>query len=195
MPRLVLASESPRRRELMVFLGLPFEVVNHGVEETEDGNETPAEMVLRLAKLKAAAVSDRIPDAYVIGADTVVDANGRAMQKPRDRRDAVRMLGELNGVSHAVHTGVAIARGSSILTASVETTEVLFAKSSEDEILDFAASGDGDDKAGAYAIQGRGALLVKKINGCYYNVVGLPLYRLYELLKEFAPDLFPRSRR
>jgi septum formation protein len=190
MPRLVLASESPRRRELLALLGLPFEAVSHGVEETEDANETPDEMVLRLSKLKALAVSARMRGAYVIGADTVVDVGGRALQKPLNRRDATCMLNTLNGRSHKVHTGVTLARDSSIVTSLVETTEVVFGDLSEEEILAFVSSGDGDDKAGAYAIQGRGALLVEKIDGCYYNVVGLPVYKLMRLLEKFVPDLF-----
>jgi septum formation protein len=178
---------------LLALLGLPFEAVSHGVEETEDANETPAEMVLRLAKLKASAVSSRMPDACVIGADTVVDADGKALLKPRDRRDAVRMLKTLNGRTHKVHTGVALVKNSSVAASSVETTKVVFGNLSEAEIMTFISSGDGDDKAGAYAIQGRGALLVEKIDGCYYNVVGLPIYRLMRLLKQFFPDLFQGS--
>jgi septum formation protein len=171
-------------------LGLPFEAVSHGVEETEDAGETPAEMVLRLSKLKALTVSSRMPDACVIGADTVVDVDGQPLLKPLNRRDSVRMLSALNGRSHKVHTGVALARDSFIAASSVETTEVVFGDLSEDEILAFVSSGDGDDKAGAYAIQGRGALLVEKIDGCYYNVVGLPVYKLMRLLEKFFPDLF-----
>ncbi|MDR1510291.1 MAG: Maf family protein [Synergistaceae bacterium] len=190
MPRLILASESPRRRKLLALLGLPFEAVSHGMEETEETDETPAEMVLRLSKLKALAVSSRMPDACVIGADTVVDVDGQPLLKPLNRRDAVRMLNVLNGRSHKVHTGVALARNSFVVASSVETTEVVFGDLSEDEILSFVSSGDGDDKAGAYAIQERGALLVEKIDGCYYNVVGLPVYKLMRLLDKFVPDVF-----
>jgi septum formation protein len=193
MPRLVLASDSPRRRELLASLGLPFEAVSHGAEETENAGETPAAMALRLSELKASAVSARMPDACVIGADTVVDVDGHPLLKPLDRRDAVRMLNRLNGRPHKVHTGVALARSSYITASFVETTEVVFGDLSDDEILNFVSSGEGDDKAGAYAVQGRGALLVERIDGCYCNVVGLPLYKLMRLLKKFVPDLFRGS--
>jgi septum formation protein len=136
--------------------------------------------------LKAVSVSKEKPDSNVIGADTVVDVDGAAFFKPADRNDAVRMLRMLNRRTHKVHTGIALALSGDILYCGAETTEVTFGDLSEEEIIAFAASGDGDDKAGAYAIQGRGALLVERINGCYYNVVGLPVYRLKELLARFA---------
>jgi septum formation protein len=193
MPGLVLASESPRRREILRSSGFVFEAMGSDVEEYPEKGETARDMPVRLARGKAAAVSSRVPGAWVIGADTVVDVDGHPFSKPRDRNDAARMLRILNGRSHLVHTGVALARDSVVRASFVETTKVTFGVLSEDEIAAFADSGEGDDKAGAYAIQGRGALLVEKIEGCYYNVVGLPVYRLKKLLEEFAPETLPSS--
>lgn len=119
----------------------------------------------------------------IIGADTVVDVDDVSFGKPRDREEALRMLTALNGRSHLVHTGVALASGGKVVGCEVETTKVFFGTLSEETLALFAATGDGDDKAGAYAIQGRGALLVKRVEGCYYNVVGLPLFLLAEMLR------------
>ena len=188
MARLVLASESPRRREILASAGFDFEVFASGIDEYAVPCERVSVMALRLARAKSAAVSTKLPDAWVIGADTVVDVDGEPFSKPRDRRDAFRMLSILNGRSHLVHTGVALANGGAVRSSFVETTEVTFGHLSEEDIVSFAASGIGDDKAGAYAIQGRGARLVERINGCYYNVVGLPVYRLKKLLEEYVPD-------
>jgi septum formation protein len=193
MPGLVLASESPRRREILRSSGFVFEAVSPDIEEYPREGEAARDMSLRLACGKAAAVSGRVPGAWVIGADTVVDVDGHPFSKPRDRNDAVRMLRILNGRSHLVHTGTALARNSVVRVSFVETTKVTFGVLSEGEVIAFAESGEGDDKAGAYAIQGRGALLVEKIEGCYYNVVGLPVYRLKKLLEEFAPEVLPSS--
>ena len=190
MARLVLASESPRRRDILASAGFDFEIFAPGIDEYAIPGEGVGDMALRLARAKSAAVSTKLPDAWVIGADTVVDVDGEPFSKPRDRSDARRMLNILNGRSHLVHTGIALANDGSVRSSLVETTEVTFGHLSEDEIASFAASGIGDDKAGAYAIQGRGALLVERINGCYYNVVGLPVYRLKKLLEEYVPDLF-----
>jgi septum formation protein len=190
-PRLILASESPRRREILSSAGFVFEVVSAGVEEEAIEGEAAAGMALRLARLKSAAASSRMPDACVIGADTVVDVDGKPFSKPRDRAEAFQMIRALNGRTHLVHTGTAVAMASVVRVSFVETTSVTFGSLGEDEITAFVESGDGDDKAGAYAIQGRGALLVERIDGCYYNVVGLPVYKLKKILKELVPNLFP----
>jgi septum formation protein len=193
MPGLVLASESPRRREILRSSGFVFEVVGSCIEEHSEEGETARDMSVRLACEKAAAVSSRVPGAWVIGADTVVDVDGHPFSKPLDRVDAARMLQALNGRSHLVHTGTALAKESVVRASFVETTKVTFGVLSEDEIVAFAESGEGDDKAGGYAIQGRGALLIERIEGCYYNVVGLPVYRLKKILEEFAPEILPSS--
>ncbi|MDR1651792.1 MAG: Maf family protein [Synergistaceae bacterium] len=184
--RLILASESPRRREILHSLGVDFEAENPCVEEIAVPAEAPRDTARRLACLKAAAVSERFPDACVIGADTVVDVDGVPLFKPLDRDDSVRMLKLLNGRTHLVHTGIAIVRFGSPAVSGTETSRVTFGDLSEDEIFEFVSSGDGDDKAGSYAIQGRGALLVERIEGDYYNIVGLPVYRLKKMLEKFT---------
>jgi len=184
--RLVLASESPRRRDLLRSLGWEFECVSSNVEEISILGETPKDMALRLARLKAVSGSSGRPGFLVIGADTVVDVDGTILSKPRDRENSLRMLRALNGRTHLVHTGIAVAVSGELKASDAETTAVTFGDLGEDEIREFAFSGLGDDKAGSYAIQGRGALLVEKIDGDYYNVVGLPLYRLKKMLEKFA---------
>jgi septum formation protein len=190
MARLVLASESPRRREILASAGFEFEVAAAGVDESAAPGEPVSAMALRLARAKSLAVSRKMPGAWVIGADTMVDVDGEPFSKPRDRDDAMRMLRALNGRPHLVHTGVSLARGGAVASSFVETTKVTFGELRDRELFAFADSGLCDDKAGAYAIQGRGALMVERIEGCYYNVVGLPLYRLKKVLEEFVPELF-----
>jgi septum formation protein len=181
--RFILASGSPRRREILNSLGWTFEVVVPDTDESMIPGETPRGMALRLAAAKASAVRGEV---LTIGADTVVDVDGTALGKPVDRGDARRMLKKLSGRTHMVHTGVAVARSGEILASGAETTDVTFGDLSDAEIAEFADSGDGDDKAGAYAIQGRGALLVRRIEGCYYNVVGMPVFMLKELLESIG---------
>ena len=161
-----------------------FDVVVPGVDESSMPSETRADTALRLARLKALSVSAAESGRVCIGADTVVDVDGRNFGKPLDREDALRMLRLLSGREHAVHTGVALARDGALLADGLETTIVRFAALSDEEIESFVSSGMGDDKAGAYAIQGIGATLVERIDGCYYNVVGLPIRLLYSLVKK-----------
>ncbi|MDR1514666.1 MAG: Maf family protein [Synergistaceae bacterium] len=187
IPNLVLASGSPRRREILSSLGLPFSVFTSEVDETPLPGETPRELAVRLARLKALYASSKT-SGVCLGADTVVDVDGAAFGKPRDRAEALFMLRTLSGRKHAVHTGIALTSGA-IVQSGFETTTVFFGRLSEAEIRDFLESGEGDDKAGAYAIQGRGALLVERIEGCYFNVVGLPVFRLNAMLKEFINRL------
>ena len=188
MTRLVLASESPRRREIMASIGWDFEAVSSGIIEKAVPGETPRDTARRLAEEKALAVSLRLPAALAIGADTVVDLDGVPLSKPRDRADARRMINMLNGRAHLVHTGIAAAFDGSVSASEAETTKVFFGNLEPREIAEFVASGLGDDKAGAYAIQGRGAMLVERIEGCYSNVVGLPVYRLKKILERLAPE-------
>jgi septum formation protein len=185
IPNLVLASASPRRREILSSIGMDFDVFPTEVDETPMPGETPPDLALRLARLKAQCASSRI-EGVCIGADTVVDVDGVTFGKPRDRDEALFMLRSLSGRGHLVHTGVALASGGVLLESGLETTKVFFGDLTEDEWRAFAESGLGDDKAGAYAIQGRGALLVARIEGCYYNVVGLPAFRLGGMLKGLA---------
>jgi len=182
---LVLASASPRRRELLRQAGLDFRVApSDNPEEGRLDGESPRAYALRSAEAKAIEVSARRPEALVIAADTVVALGDRVLGKPCSTADAVGMLGDLAGRTHLVHTGVVIAQAEKLVARDVVTTEVTFRSLSADEIQAYVATGEPMDKAGAYGIQGRGGLLVSRINGCYFNVVGLPLSRTYELLSQ-----------
>ncbi len=187
-PALVLASSSPRRREILASLGLDFEVRHADVDETLLPSESAADAAERLARAKAAAVRGAAPDALVVAADTLVVLDGAALGKPRDRADVRRMLSALAGRAHDVVTGVACVRGGRVVSG-LETTRVVFAPMSPAEIEAYAASGEPDDKAGAYALQGLGGLFVERVEGSPSNVVGLPLRLLYRLASELGVDL------
>lgn len=192
-PRLILASSSPRRRELLAGLGLEFEVRPVDVDETPLEGEAPEAFVERLAREKARARAE--PDEAVLAADTIVTIDDRLLGKPRDDAEAAAMLRLLAGRSHRVLTGVALAVDGKEPTFAVARTEVRFAPLSEDEITWYVASGEPSDKAGAYAIQGLGALFVESIRGNYSNVVGLPLPTVYRLLLDAGIDLLAPGRR
>jgi septum formation protein len=179
---LVLASASPRRRQILDMLGFSFEVAASDVDETPDEG-TPAEDIPRaLAIRKALAVSPLRPGALVLASDTLVELDGEVLGKPRDEAEAVSMLKRLNGRVHRVFTGVALARDGALLGASTGRSEVVFALRAEAELVEYVKGGEPMDKAGSYAIQGRGAFLVEKIDGCFFNVMGLPVQRTLELL-------------
>jgi len=181
--RLVLASASPRRRALLEQVGWVFEVVPAAeAEGPPREGECPIEYARRSAEAKAVAVSLTAPDAIVLGADTVVAVGDVVLGKPADDAEARRMLAALAGRGHWVHTGVSAARAGEVLGSEVASTEVFFRDLSPEEIAAYVATGEPLDKAGAYGIQGLGALLVDRIHGCYSNVVGLPLSRTRELL-------------
>ena len=191
---LVLASGSPRRRELLAGLGVAFETRPVDVDESPREKEPPDRYVRRLAETKArtaVAPAETTPRGeIVLAADTIVTHGSELLGKPRDEADARRMLGRLAGRSHEVLTGVAVldpARG--ILRVAVERTRVRFAAMSPEEIAWYAASGEPLDKAGAYAVQGLGALFVESVAGNYSNVVGLPLPLTYRLLREVGFSL------
>ncbi len=184
MAEIILASASPRRRELLALAGVDFAVKVADVEEVIPENASPDEVVKSLAMQKASAVAQENPDSIVIGSDTVVALDGAILGKPRDEEDAVRMLKALSGRSHTVYTGVAIIHGEKI-SNFCEATEVVFNKLTEEEIRNYVATKEPMDKAGAYGIQGKGCILVEKIVGDYFNVVGLPVSRLYRELKSF----------
>jgi len=152
------------------------------VEGPRLDGESPIDYARRSAEVKAAAVSRAAPEALVLGADTVVAVGDAVLGKPEDTADACRMLAALAGRSHWVHTGVSVALAGEVIGSAVASTEVFFRALSSEEITDYVATGEPLDKAGAYGIQGRGALLVDRIEGCYSNVVGLPLGRTRELL-------------
>jgi septum formation protein len=180
-PRLVLASGSPRRADILRQLGLAPEVRPADVDESYLPGESPAAHVERLARAKAAAASERDPSALVVGGDTVVVIDGRVLSKPRDADDAVAMLLSLAGRAHDVYTGVAIA-GAHGTVATVARATVRFRAFDEAAARDYVRTGEPLDKAGAYGIQGLGAALVESVDGDYYCVVGFPVSAFLELL-------------
>ena len=179
---LILASVSPRRSELLRNARIPFSVEPAHVPERPGSHEAPREYAKRLARDKALSVFQRKLESAVLGADTVVVAEERLLEKPAHAQDAARMLSLLSGRTHQVITGVClIAQGFEQVEA--ETTQVVFCRLSADEIRAYVASGEPMDKAGAYAIQGIASRWVERIDGCYFNVVGLPVPRVYRLLR------------
>ena len=187
MRRLILASASPRRQELLTQAGYTFEVKPAHVNEDLLADENPITYVVRLARDKAqavfAAVSD--PDAIVLGADTTVTLDSHILAKPEDATDAARMLHLLSGRMHRVITGVAVATAKSTEVAA-EVTGVQFLTLSEEEIAAYVATGEPMDKAGAYGIQGLAAKWIPRVEGCYFNVVGLPLALVSAMLEARA---------
>lgn len=191
-PDLVLASASPRRRELLLDLGLQFQVVPADVDEgpIAAAIRDPERLVSALAEAKAKSVSSKHPEALVIGADTVVVLDGAILGKPADEIEAKAMLARLSGRTHRVYTGVAVVHGRSRRTkVCAEVTGVTFGTLTAEVIERYVRTGEPLDKAGAYGIQGLGATLVERVDGCYFNVVGLPIYRLARLLEEFGLDV------
>jgi septum formation protein len=181
-PRIILASQSPRRRELLSLIGIPHEVRPADVDETHRPGEPPAVYCERLAREKAIALAGTADgDAIVIGSDTIVVVDGEVLGKPRDRSDARRMLRALSGRSHVVMTGVAVARRGQV-ESGVEEVDVTFRPLGDDEIAAYVLTGEPMDKAGAYGIQGFGATIVSRIEGDYFAVMGLALVRLVGLL-------------
>jgi septum formation protein len=179
---LILASASPRRRELLTRAGLTVEVDPADVDERPEPGESPERYVERVARLKASAGARRHPGRPVLGADTVVVVDGEVLGKPADAEDAAGMLRRLAGRTHYVLTGVALAWQGQI-TTQIERTEVAMSAMSEDDVAWYVASGEPMDKAGAYAIQGLASRFVTRIEGSYSNVVGLPVATVVELLK------------
>ena len=175
---IVLASGSPRRKSLLESIGLDFTVYTPDVDESHKPDEEPSGLCRRL-KAKAGAVA--YPDDVIIAADTIVVIDGEILGKPSGREDAARMLRKLSGREHEVITGVSVAHEGRVSTEDVHTL-VKFRELSEAEILAYLETGEPFDKAGAYAVQGKGALLIEGINGDYYNVVGLPLCTLGKIL-------------
>ena len=190
---LILASGSPRRRELLERMGLrEFRIVVPQTDETLDPALSPAQQVQRLSREKAAAVAEQVgPDSLILAADTVVALNGVILGKPADEAEAVRMLSALSGVRHQVYTGLTVRQGGQQVT-EYEQTAVTFRALSREDIEHYIAAGESLDKAGAYGIQGCGALLVQGIEGDYYNVMGLPVAHLADILRRFGVDCLKR---
>ncbi|WP_018131531.1 Maf family protein [Effusibacillus pohliae] len=187
MGKIVLASGSPRRRELLSGLGLSFEVRVPDVDESIAGQMTPAEMVRTLAYRKASAVANDVRDGIVIGADTIVVLDGQVLGKPADKQDARRMLGKLQGRGHTVYSGVAVidaATGKHLVDH--RSTLVHMRCLTDAEIAAYVRTGEPMDKAGSYAIQGIGSTLVNRIEGDYFTVVGLPMELLASMLTSFG---------
>jgi len=184
LPKLVLASASPRRAEILRITGWDFEILPADVDEARRPGENAAAYVERVAREKAEAAALQVPDRLVLGADTIVLIDGKILGKPRDNEDARRMLWLLQDRRHQVMTGIAIVNGnSSTSLVAHESTDVEFSPMTEDEIDWYVATGEPMDKAGAYAIQGMGARFIEGITGDYFNVVGLPLRLLYKLVR------------
>jgi len=180
--RFVLASASPRRRDLLDAAGFTFDVDVADIDETRRGEEAPDDFAARLASEKAVRVAARHPSCPVIGADTIVVVDGDVLGKPRDADEAFAMLRRLSGRAHEVVTAVALV-SQGVVETRVSRTTVWFRPLADREVLDYVASGEPFDKAGAYAIQGRASRFIPRIEGSYSNVVGLPIGLVDELLK------------
>lgn len=185
--QLILASQSPRRKELMGLFRIPFSVQVADIDETMDPSLPPYDEVARVSRLKAEATPRKNTDV-VIAADTIVVCNGNVLGKPKDENDAFRMLKMLSGKDHQVMTGLTVLRGDASLVCT-EVTDIHFRELTDKEILAYIRTGEPRDKAGAYGIQGGAALFVEKMAGDYYNVMGLPVCRLGQMLKSLAPEL------
>lgn len=188
---LILASQSPRRSELLRNAGFSFKIVPSDAEEIAPENFSPAEKAVFIASLKACNIAPRYMGEIIIGADTIVVLENIIMGKPKDADDAFRMISMLSGKTHTVITGVCVLYGDVVHKNNkicfFERTEVEFYPLTENEIYNYIGTGEPFDKAGAYGIQEKGALLVKRINGDYFNVVGLPIGRLSRVLRSLTP--------
>ena len=181
---LILASESPRRRELLSAVGIPFRVIPSGVDETPVRGELPARFARRAARDKGMWVAGRHPGSFVLSADTIVVTGGKILGKPRNRADARRMLSLLAGREHKVYTAVSLlCAASGYEESGIEVSRVRFRALTPGEVAGYARTGECDDKAGAYAAQGAGMLLIDRVAGSFTNVVGLPMTRVVAMLR------------
>lgn len=183
----ILASQSPRRRELLGLFRIPFTVRAADIDETMDPALPAEQEVARVSRAKAMATPAKAEDV-IIAADTIVVCNGKTLGKPKSKEQAVEMLTMLSGRDHQVMTGLTVRKGDTCRTVT-EITHLHFRKLSQREILDYVATGEPMDKAGAYGIQGGAALFVERLDGDYYNVMGLPVCRLWQVLAETAPEV------
>ena len=183
----ILASQSPRRRELLALFRIPFTVRAADIDETMDPALPAEQEVARVSRAKAMATPAKAEDV-VIAADTIVVCNGKTLGKPKSKEQALEMLTMLSGRDHQVMTGLTVRKGDTCRTVT-EITHLHFRKLSQREILDYVATGEPMDKAGAYGIQGGAALFVERLDGDYYNVMGLPVCRLWQMLAQTAPEV------
>lgn len=199
MKKIILASASPRRQEILKNIGLNFEIFASDADESKvNKNSVPVQIyVQELALLKASAVADKLKnkDALIISADTVVYLDGKILGKPKNDEDAEKMLSFLSGKCHSVFTGICVMDARTLKSiCTAEETKVYFKELSQERIADYVKTGEPSDKAGAYAIQGMGSLLVQKVCGDFLNVIGLPVRKLCEVLeKEFEFDIFKEN--
>ena len=189
---LILASQSPRRKELLGLFHIPFTVQVADIDEAMDPALPPEKEVARVSRAKAMAIPRAAGDT-VIAADTIVVLDGQVLGKPKDTADAIRMLTALSGRDHQVMTGVTVLRDQKALTHT-EITDIHFRPLSQKEIEGYVATGEPMDKAGSYGIQGGAALFAEHMHGDYYNVMGLPVCRLWQMLREIAPDLMEETQ-
>jgi septum formation protein len=190
MKRIILASASPRRKELLEKLGLKFEVDASNCEEEIDPSQEPAELVRRISMTKAKSVAQRHQDAVIIAADTIGVIGKKLLGKPHTADEACKMLAQISGKSHEVITGFSVLdTATNKIVSGTVSTKVYIKKLAKREIDAYVQTGEPLDKAGAYGIQGLGAVIVEKIEGDYYNVMGLPLSALAEVLKEFGVNV------
>ncbi len=185
IPKIVLASQSPRRKELLAQLDVEFQIIHTDVDESVHPNENPTDYVLRVAKEKAEAGLKKFPSEKILGADTIVVLNGEIFLKPVDKTDHIRMLRKLSGQTHHVLTAVALASAEGIKNIMTDTA-VTFRELSEFEINHYWDTGEPCDKSGGYASQGIASTFIKRIEGSWSGVVGLPLFETFELLRDLA---------
>lgn len=197
MKKIILASRSPRRKELLQQINLVFDIYPSSADESFDSGNSPEEIVCELALRKATEVSQQFADALIIGADTIVTFRDHILEKPGSEEEARRMLQMLSGEQHQVYTGVALCKTDhskkiTKTTSFAEKTEVIFGELNTENIAEYVRTGSPMDKAGGYGIQDDfGAIFVKKIIGDYYNVVGFPLHSFYNVMDSFAPEYLP----
>ena len=187
---LILASQSPRRRELLGLFRIPFEIRAADIDETMDLEKSPYDEVARVSRCKAQATPRRAEDV-VVAADTIVVCQGHVLGKPRDAADAKAMLQLLSGRDHQVMTGMTVLVGERMVSLT-EVTDIHFRQLSEEEIDAYIATGEPMDKAGSYGIQGGAALFAEKMVGDYYNVMGLPVCKLWQTLHDLVPEILER---
>jgi septum formation protein len=193
--KFILASASPRRRELLASIGLDFDVIPSSIPEVRGAGESPEEYVARLSREKAAAVGARHADRWIIAADTTVLLGEELLEKPAGEADARRMLATIAGKTHVVYTGVTLQNAAAgHHDTRVAESEVRMLPLTEREIAWYVATGEPLDKAGAYAVQGIGAMFIDSVHGSYSNVVGLPLALLYQMLKRAGIELIEVAR-